>query len=143
MLQPNSSLSWRATLWVLAGIAAVALTIASLFALAGAWLVLPFAGLELAALGLALHRCATRGCEREVISIEGDTVAIERGRFRPTQRHELPRSWTRVVLDRPGARGHPSRLLIRAHDRSVEVGAWLVEEERTWLAQELRHRLAA
>ncbi|NIP72392.1 MAG: DUF2244 domain-containing protein [Gammaproteobacteria bacterium] len=136
-------MSWQATLRVFAGTCTVALTIAFMLALAGAWLVLPFAGLGLAGLGLGLHRCAARGCEREVISIEGDTVAIERGRFRPTQRHELPRSWTRVVLDRPDAQGHPSRLSIRAHDRSVEVGAWLVEEERTWLARELRHRLAA
>jgi uncharacterized membrane protein len=36
-------------------IAAVSLLIACLFALAGAWLVLPFAGMELAALGWALH----------------------------------------------------------------------------------------
>ncbi|WP_243642504.1 DUF2244 domain-containing protein [Sulfurisoma sediminicola] len=39
-------------------IAAVSLFIAVAFALAGAWLVLPFAGLELAGLGWAIHRHA-------------------------------------------------------------------------------------
>lgn len=38
-------------------IAAVSLAIAVAFALAGAWLVLPFAGLELAGLALAIRHC--------------------------------------------------------------------------------------
>ena len=42
-------------------LAAVSLVIAGAFALAGAWLVLPFAGLELAGLGWALRHAGSRG----------------------------------------------------------------------------------
>lgn len=130
-------------MWVYAGIAAVGLTLAFLFALAGAWMVLPFAGLELVALGLGLHVCAVRGLEREVISIQGGTVAIERGRYAPRERWELPRNWARVDLQPPPRRGYPSRLMIRSHGRTVEVGARLVDEERARLARALRQGLAA
>ena len=95
------------------------------------------------AVGIGLYRCAQRCAEREVISIDEGVVAIERGRYRPAQRFELSRPWAQVGLQKGAVRGYPSRLLIRSHGKSVEVGLHLAENERRLLARELRYCLSA
>ena len=75
VLSPNSSLSNRAMLAVYGGICAVGVAIGITFAALGLWLVLPFAGVELAALGAALYVCVLRA---------------EAGRRRGEGRREFP-----------------------------------------------------
>jgi hypothetical protein len=58
---PSSRSSSSPLFSAILAIAAVSLFIAIAFALAGAWLVLPFAGLELAGLAWALRHAAPRG----------------------------------------------------------------------------------
>lgn len=141
VIRPNRSMSWRSLQRVYLLMVAAGLVIAVGLALAGAWPVVPFAGLELLIVGACLFRCAQRCAEREVISIDGCSVGVERGRYSPAHRVELPRPWARVDMRRSAARGHPSRLLIQAHGRAVEVGARLTERERRLLARRLRHCL--
>ena len=61
LIRPNCSLQWREVVRFYLGIAAVSFGIAVAFALQGAWLVLPFAGIEMAVLGGALYIVARRG----------------------------------------------------------------------------------
>ena len=49
----HCSISPAGLLWAFAGLAAVTLAIAAGFAFMGAWLILPFAGLEVLALAVA------------------------------------------------------------------------------------------
>jgi len=88
----------------------------------GLTLVLPFAGLEVLALGFALYISAWRGGVKEVISITGDKIRIEIGHNSPEQRHELKRAWAQVVLQRSWNNWYPSRLFIRSHGRQIEIG---------------------
>jgi len=57
----------------------VSLGIALLFVARGYWPVLPFAGLELLVLGIALWISMRRGAYREVISIYPDRIEVEKG----------------------------------------------------------------
>jgi len=118
--------------------AAASLLLAGLLAARGFWPVLPFAGLELFALGVALGLSIRRGRYCEVISVYRDRIVMEKGVGRIEERIELPRHWARVELARAPWRGHPSRLLLRCHGKSWEVGAVLTESER----ESLRLRLA-
>lgn len=141
VLRPNRSLSWRQNLWFLAGLCGVTLIgIAPLVAM-GFWPVLPFAGLELLLVGVGLYRVMCRCHECEVICVAEDSIRIERGRHGPRQRWVIGRAWAQVVLRACPHQWYPSRLLIRAHGRAVEVGRFLVEEERKKLAQDLTHCL--
>jgi uncharacterized membrane protein len=100
----------------------------------GFWPVLPFAGVELFALGVALGLSLKRGQRREVISVYRDRVLIEKGAGTVEKRLEMPRQWARVVLEQPRWRGHPSRLLVGCHGKRWEIGAALTEAERERLA---------
>lgn len=138
VIQPNCSLSWQRTIWVYCGICFVSLTIALGFSLLGFWLILPFAGLELLALAIAFYSCAVRSRAREVISIRGTTVSIQKGRRVPQESTSFQRGWAQVELTPPPLRGYPTRLLIRSHGRAIEVGHCLNETERSRLAEDLR-----
>jgi uncharacterized membrane protein len=111
---------------------------AGLFAWQGMWPILPFAGLELFVLGIALGLSMRRGRYWEVISVHEDRVTIKRHGYEPGESVELARHWARVDL-RPSRRpGHPGRLLIQSHGRVCEVGVTLTEKERRELAGRLR-----
>jgi len=142
VLRPNRSLSWRGTLWLFLSLLALSTAIGLGFAAHGMWLILPFAGLEMAAVGAGLYLVA-RSCYRcEVIHVADDDIRIERGWDRPTQVSRLPRYWSRVELIRSGSSG-PSRLTLRAHGRCEEIGRFLNEQERQGLASDLARVLAS
>ena len=136
-LRPNGSLRWRAAKWACAGLALLVGGVAAWFAAQGAWLVLPFAGAELLVVGAGLYLSCRASRFAEVIHVGPETLVVQHGHGRPEQEHAFQRAWARVVLVRDPSGWYPSRLLVRSHGRSVEIGARLVEEERLELAEEL------
>jgi uncharacterized membrane protein len=141
-VRPNCALEWvwmkRLFLFLAACISAVATG----FALQGAWLVLPFAGLELLVLGLGVYLNARWGAGRELVVLDGAELRVLRGRRHLREAARLPRHWTRASLIRDERGWYPSRLLLECHGRRVEVGRVLVESERDQLAQDLRRHLS-
>lgn len=137
VLRPNQSLSWRESLIFFFSLCLLSGAIATGFALLGLWMVFPFAGLEMLAVGSGLYVVACRCYRCEVIFIAGDFIRIEKGRRYPKQRWMLARVWTQVVLERCPTGWYPSRLLIRSHGHVVEIGRFLTEPERQRLADEL------
>jgi uncharacterized membrane protein len=116
----------------------VSVGIATGWAMNGAWYVLPFAGLEMAILYVALKVLSLRGEDHETITIEGDRVVVERKRRGRTARYEFSRHWARVVLSRAGGK---SALCVRSHGREVEIGEFLTDDQRKAVADDLRRRL--
>lgn len=138
LIRPNCSLPWRDVVRFYLGMVVVSLGIAIAFALKGAWLILPFAGLEMLVLGIALYTVSRRASDWQEISISGDRISITGRNTGPEQAQTFQRAWARVVLEAAPVRGHPSRLSIRSHGRSVEVGRCLNEEEKRHLAEQLQ-----
>jgi uncharacterized membrane protein len=136
VLGPNASLSVRGA-WVFMGLASFATLGCALWCtFLGFWPVLPFAGLELMALGVALWVSMRRNAYREVVSFGEDTVRIEfglAGRGAAAQ-VEFPRYWTRVWRERDGSGFVPTRLVLGSSAQRVEIGACLTDEEREELA---------
>ena len=79
ILRPNLSLSWRQAKVFLVVVALVLASLASGFAAAGLWPVLPLAGAEWLALATALYLVQRRGHRTEVVSVRGGRVAVEKG----------------------------------------------------------------
>jgi uncharacterized membrane protein len=137
----NASLSLRQAVAFFAGTVVASLAIALYWAAQGYWPVLPFAGLELFALGLSLGLSLRRSGYRELITISNDEVSIERGTRQRQARERLPRRWLRVELVHAGHPWYPSRLYLSSHGRCHEIGSVLVESERRGLARRLRELL--
>lgn len=109
------------------------LAVAAWCTLHGFWPVLPFAGLELAAVGWALAVSMRRSRYREVVSFSEERVSIEFGVAGQgaAARVEWPRAWTRVWLEKDGSRRHaPTRLVFGSSAQRVVVARCLTDEER-------------
>jgi uncharacterized membrane protein len=138
ILRPNQSLSWRGTQLVLAAAAAALGGVALAFGLAGFWPIAPFAGLELLALTTALYLSQLRQQQREVISFTDDEVMVQRGRIRPDAEVRFPRPWSRFVILPGGTRFAPRRVILRCHNRQVELARSLNESDKDLLISHLR-----
>ncbi|MGB0713888.1 MAG: DUF2244 domain-containing protein [Gammaproteobacteria bacterium] len=141
VLRPNRSMDWRGNLIFLGGLFAITMTVGLGLATLGYWPVLPFAGLELTLVAMALYHTGLSASRCEVISIGDEIIRVEKGRREPDITVEFQRTWARVQLSQPRQRLHPSRLLLRSHGKFVEVGSFLTEDEREGLAKNLAARL--
>jgi uncharacterized membrane protein len=129
LVRPNRSLSLRAMMVLFAGIAVFASTIGIGFSLIGAWLVLPFAGLEVVLVGAVLYLLVRHADDHDLIIIRHDSVVVVRRRGGREQREEFQRYWVKVQWQR-GRGWYPSRLSLGSHGRFVAIGTDISEEER-------------
>lgn len=143
VIAPNGSLSVAQAQWFFIGMCVVSFGIAGLMTVRGLWLVWPFAGLEMAALGAALYCSLRDNGYREVISVYEHRIEVEAGRRGPQRRWEFPRLLTQVRLAHGPYRHSPSRLLVTRHGHGCELGRCLTEEERADVARRLRSWITA
>lgn len=140
LLRPNRSLTTRGMLALFGAFALLAVLIGAGFALAGAWLVAPFAGLEAAVVGMVLYLLYRHADDHECIDIDACRVRIVQRRGDTERCHDFERYWARARLAQ-GAGMRSSRLTVGSHGRFVEVGTALDEEARRQLAHRLRRLL--
>ena len=134
----NNSLSSTGRIQVFAFLFIVSVGIAGAFALLGAWMILPFAGLEMLVLFLALRHIDHHAADYERIAIAGDKVRVELFEAGQARSHEFNRCWAQLVASPDGA-----RLALRSHGREIEIGRHRNDEQRIGLARELGRRLRA
>ena len=132
----NNSLDSTGRLLVFAFIFVVSVGIACAFAALGAWMILPFAGLEMLVLYLAFHYVDRHAADYERIAIDGDRVQVEQHAAGRTQRFEFNRCWARVIASADGG-----RLALRSHGRELEIGHHMSGAQRRDLARALKRRL--
>lgn len=140
MVRPNCSLSPAARHFSLCFIASVSFGIALVFAWLGAWLILPFAGMEVGLLVWAFRQLGCHANDYEKITIQDDRLLVEVKDAENLSRHEFNRRWAQVVLkcDSSGSR----QVALRSHGREVEVGRCLTPAAREALVKELRIHLS-
>lgn len=139
LLKRNCSISPGGMLRVFALLALSSLCIAAGFALAGAWLILPFAGLEVLALGAAFIVNARHATDFERIEVAADRLTVEIGEADRLARYVFHPRVAKLRLEKD--EGYGARVLLRTPGRDVEVGRHLDAEARVEFAAELTKRL--
>lgn len=110
------------------------------FALAGAWLVLPFAGLEVVAIAYAFYYIMLRSGDYESITIDGDRLIVEQFSYKMSAEMVFQRYWAKVII-REQANGSCA-LFIGSHGKELEFGRrFMTDEQRLALAKELKLKL--
>lgn len=117
-----------------AAVSSLSIAVATFFALAGAWMVLPFAFLEVAALGIAFVVYARHAADFERIVVQSGGLVVERSTASRLERTEVPLDWIRVEYQ--GQRRELVKLV--SQGRFCEVGRFVPEHQRSSLAKELR-----
>ena len=123
--------------WFYLSLCVVSLGIAGVFWSQGATLILPFAWVELAAVGAAFLAYARHAADGERISLQGGRLVVELENAGRLERAEFDREWVRVE---PVAGGR-SLIEVSGRGRSVSVGRYVRPELRPVLAQEIRRAL--
>jgi uncharacterized membrane protein len=139
--RPNCSLNPQSAAIFFAVVAATSLLVAAYFVTLGLWPVLPFAGLELTALGAVLLHSLRRGRWHEIVSVSDGRVEIDIFTGRTRRKIGFPRAWTQVELRRAPISGHPSHLFIGSQGRFVEIGRHLTEDERREQEKKLKRAI--
>ncbi len=132
----HNSLSSSDRVFAFGFIAAVSLVIALAFAWLGAWLILPFAGIELVALLLVARHIERHARDYERLTIRGEIVEVEVVEAERLDRREFNRRWVQVVCERDG-----SRLALRSHGCEVVFGRHLSGGQRLAIARALVQQL--
>jgi uncharacterized membrane protein len=138
-LKRNCSNSPAGLAGVYAALAVAVLGIGSAFAAAGAWLVLPFAGLEVLLLAAAYLAYARHAADYERIVLESGRLTVEVAEAQRVSRYEFEARWAEVYLEAGKPQG--ARVMLRGADEELELGRHLDEDTRVEFAAELQKRL--
>jgi uncharacterized membrane protein len=136
--KPNCSLSHSGKVKVVLLLTIIPCCIAIGFSLLGAWLVLPFVGLEIFALGYAFYYVDNHESDYESISIDGDSLLVERCTGQVVSQYQLNPYWASVV--RHELPNGELRLGLLSHGKEIEVGHYLTKKQRETLAEQLQKR---
>jgi len=136
-LQRNCSVTPAQLLGFFISLSVVSLGIATFFWFQGATLIMPFAWLELAAVGGALLVYARHARDGEMISIQGGQLVVELETAGRVERAEFNREWVRIEPKD----GDGSLIEVSGQGRSIRVGRHVRPELRPALAREIRFAL--
>lgn len=135
----NCSFAPRQLALAYLALSVASLAIAIFFTVHGAWYVLVFAVLEIAAVGSAFAVFGRHVTDREHITLMSDCLLVE---FVQRERVTSFRLDPRLTHVEPPAPGQ-ELVALEANGIKVEVGRFLTEWKRFELAQELRRALAS
>jgi uncharacterized membrane protein len=144
ILRPNRSLSSEGVLKVLMVILLLIAFVAFAFMNIGAWLVLPFAGLEFLAFLYAFYVVHAHAEDYESIVIDDENIWIEKKSREEIVSVCFMRYWAKVSLRtvwRAGGLTRKTALFISSHGREIEFGSLVSEDQRELLAQEIKQKI--
>ena len=117
---------------VFAALAVLVLAIGVGFAMVGAWMILPFAGLEVLLLGAAFVLYARHAADYERIEVEAGRLEVEVAEADRITRYRLDDA--KVLLEE-------GRVMLRGAKEELEIGRHLMAPARARLAAELEKTL--
>jgi len=138
VLKRNCSLAPRHVLGVYAALCALSIVIGLGFLLVGLPGVLPFAGVELVAVGAAFWVYARHAADREEIILSHGELRVEHHCGRRLDQARFRVEWLRIEPPRSDA----SLVELTGQGRRIRVGRYLRPEFRPALAHELRMALS-
>jgi uncharacterized membrane protein len=137
LLKRNCSVTPAQLGWFYVSLCVLSLGIAGFFWTQGAKLVMPFAWLELIAVGSAFLVYARHAGDGEKIVLDGGQLVVELESAGRLERAAFNREWVRVEPKD----GDGSLIEVSGQGRSVKVGRHLRPELRPALAREIRFAL--
>ena len=137
LLRPNRSTDWKTSLLFIFVIAFTCLTIGIGFALAGATMILPFAGLEIIFVATCVYLVMKNTYKQEVITLTKEKLKIEKGAGKIDQVWEYFRMWSFVSVERPEHPWYPAHIVVSSKGERVPIGDFLNEDEKEELVKNL------
>lgn len=138
--QPNHSASWRLNKLVIFLFAFWWSLVALLFCLKGLWPVVPFAGLEIGGLALALYYVCWKLQQRHVLRFHGADLTLQKGAYYPRFTWRFAREAVSLSVE---VQAHPwdaPKIFLCSHDQQIPLGNFLGKEDSRKLLGLLREQ---
>ena len=107
------------------------------FALAGATMILPFAGLEILFVATCVYLVMKQTYKQEVITLTKEKLTIAKGAGKIDQEWEYFRMWSFVSVERPQHPWYPAHIVVTSKGERVPIGDFLNEDEKEELVSNL------
>ncbi|MAI63724.1 MAG: hypothetical protein CL600_02395 [Alteromonas sp.] len=131
---PNRSATWKQTKFLMMVFALFVSSIATAWAVVGAWVILPFAGAEVFALALVMYLTSRATYRWEDITIGGNTIEVTTSQGTRTV---MAKATSYLYFIQDTHFGRLPRVIIKDDDKECEVGSFLNETDRDKLSKEL------
>ena len=136
-LTPNRSLSTKQTQWVVFGVCTFVFIVALFWSMQGAFLVLPFAGLDIILFAYFMFKINQEGLRKQLITIDPDKVLIQSGKVNIEKSLTFPRPDVFVVVSEAIDK-KPLSLKLSDSKSYFELGQFLTNSDKTIVRQELK-----
>jgi uncharacterized membrane protein len=130
VLSPNRSATWGQTKSLLLLMALVVIGIAIVWSLVGAWLILPFAGLEVGLLALFMYKGSYASYQQQVITLDDKQIKVEMGVHYPKYNASLTRSRTYLAITEAETEYELIQLCLQDDTQQIPIGQFLNQQER-------------
>lgn len=137
LLKRNCSTTPRQLMGFYTSLCLVSLAVGAFFWIQGAKLVMPFASLEILAVGAALLVYSRHATDSERIRLQPGRLTVERMFGRHVERAEFAPAWVRIEPEH----GDRSLIELSGQGQRIAVGRFVRPELRRQLAEELRWAL--
>ena len=131
-LTPKQLLHWYLSL------CAITLLVATGFLLAGFWIVLPFAGLELLLVGTAFVVYARHAADYEMIELQPNQLLLEMADGTKLTQLTWSPQWAKLSYNGK----YKAPLLFSHKGQQVKIGRFIAEKDKSALHRELKAALA-
>jgi len=128
-LRPNCSFSWQQTKYFIIAVTLTLIVFSLYWVILGAWLVLPFIGLEISAVAFFCHRVCSDTYHQELISFFQDNIAVEWGKDCPQRRWVFPRESSEFEIIRPSHSLSTHQIRLKSGQRSLPIGRKLNKDD--------------
>ena len=135
------SLSWDNCKILIYAVASFGLLIGLMGLVLGYPLILPFCGIEVLAFATAFYFVQLKGKIREIIKFDGDMIIVKQYLRGKTLSIKANKRWVLVQLQRPTTPLEVLKLYISYSGKTIELGSFLNESEKSRFANLLKRAL--
>ncbi|MFT7405659.1 DUF2244 domain-containing protein [Zhongshania sp.] len=141
ILRPNCSASWNQNRRIIVAVMAVNAVFSGGFIAIGAWMVLPFMGIELLVMWLILSRVFQNLQIQQIVNLTSQTLSIDVGHQHREQRWQWPRDGSCVLVSVRSHPWDPLQISLSHCGEQVSIGGFLNKDDSQQLLSELRRHL--
>jgi uncharacterized membrane protein len=138
--QPNRSASWQLNKLVIALFALWWTLVAGIFLLKGLWPVLPFAGIEVGGLALALYYVCWKLQQRHVLKFCGAELILQKGAYYPRFSWRFQRDAVSLSVEVQSHPWDPLKIFLCGSEQIIPIGNFLNKDDSKKMLKLLREQ---
>ncbi len=137
VITANRSMSWETNKKILAFMFLVNMVIALSWTAMGAWMVLPFAGLEILLVGIGMYYVSWKLSFKEILLFEAESLIVQKGVYYPKQEWHWGVTQTTLIKRPSKYRLSAPTLFLEHQNHRIEIGEALNRSEKKQLREHL------